>query len=89
MMEQVSTIVDTNKNNCDAMGDKLATYMDQNAEKIKRIKAAGKTTSEQQRKAYLEKYKDRMNAMSEKMKGLQKCAGNAKVSAAMKLANAK
>jgi hypothetical protein len=90
MMEEISTIVDTNKDNCDTMGDKLGAYMDKNAEKMKKLKAAGKTTSEEQRKAFLEKYKDRMKAMSEKMRaGLQKCAGNAKVSAAMKLANAK
>jgi len=90
MMEEISSIVDTNKDNCDVMGDKLNTYMNKNAEKMKQLKAAGKTVSEEQKKAFLEKNKDRMKAMSEKMRvGLQKCANNAKVSAAMKKANAK
>ena len=89
MLEQIATIVDTNKDNCDVMGDKLGAYMDKNGEKMKKLKASGKTVSAEQKKAFQEKYKDRMKAMSEKMMpGMQKCSGNAKVSAVMKKATA-
>ncbi|MEO6773206.1 MAG: hypothetical protein ABI467_09300 [Kofleriaceae bacterium] len=90
MMEQLATIIDTHKDNCDSMGDKLATFMDKNAERLKRLKDAGKKVSAEDKKRFSEKYKDRMKAVYDKMApGLQKCAQNAKVSAAMKTATAK
>jgi hypothetical protein len=89
MMEQLATIVDTNKDNCDAMGDKLGTYMDKNGDQLKKLKAADKSVTAEQKKAFEEKYKDRMKAVGDKMMpGLQKCSGNAKVTAVMKKATA-
>jgi hypothetical protein len=88
MMEQIATIVDTNKDNCDAMGDKLGTYMDKNGDELKKLKIAGKNLSEEQKKTFSEKYKDRLKAMGAKMQaGLQKCSGNKKVTDAMKRAS--
>jgi hypothetical protein len=89
MMEQIATIIDANKANCDAMGDKLGAYMDKNGEQLKKLKAAGKTLSDEQKKAFSEKYNDRMKAVFTKMQpGMQKCSGNAKVSSVMKQATA-
>jgi Tfp pilus assembly protein PilV len=90
LMEQLATIIDANKDNCDAMADKLTVFMDKNGEQLRKLKAAGKTVTEQQKKAFSEKYKDRMQAVSAKiMPGMQKCANNPKVSAVMKKATAK
>jgi hypothetical protein len=89
MMEQIATIIDTNKDNCDAMGDKLGTYMDKNGPEIEKLKAAGKTLTAAQKKAFMDKHADRFKALADKMMpGLQKCSANAKVTAAMKKANA-
>jgi hypothetical protein len=89
MMEQVAAIVDSNKDNCDAMGDKLGAYMDKNGEELKKLKASGKTLTDAQKKAFTDKYAVRMKAVSDKiMPGMQKCSGNAKVTAVMKKATA-
>jgi hypothetical protein len=89
MMEQIATIIDTNKDNCDAMGDKLGTYMDKNGVELKKLKDAGKTLTDAQKKTFMDKYAARMKAISDKMvPGLQKCSTNAKVTAAMKKVNA-
>jgi uncharacterized protein (UPF0261 family) len=89
MMEQIATIIDTSKDNCDAMGDKLGTYMDKNGAELKKLKDAGKTLTDAQKKTFMDKYAARMKAISDKMvPGLQKCSTNAKVTAAMKKVNA-
>ena len=85
LMEQVATIIDTNKDNCDAMGDKLTAFFDKNAAELKRLKESGKSVSAEQKKQFSEKYKDRMKAVSDKMMtGLKNCSNNTKVSDAMK-----
>jgi|GEM_PF-2584814 len=85
VLEQIAAIVDTNKDNCDAMGDKLSVFMDKNLERVKALHAAGKNLTEQQKKEFAEKYKERLKAVSTTMSsGMQKCASNAKVSGAMK-----
>lgn len=90
MLEEIATIVDTNKDNCDAMGDKLTAYLDKNADKLNKLKAAGKKLTDKQKQDFSEKYKDRMKAVSAKMTpGMQKCAKNQKVADAMKKATAK
>ncbi|MEO8842826.1 MAG: hypothetical protein ABI591_13875 [Kofleriaceae bacterium] len=89
MMEQIATIIDANKDNCDAMGDKLGTYLDKNAAELDKLKAAGRTQTAAQKKAFSEKYGTRLKAVADKMMpGLEKCRTNAKVTAAMKKANA-
>jgi hypothetical protein len=89
LMEQIATVIDTNKDNCDAMGDKLTTYMDKNGAEVKKLKDAGKTLTDAEKKAFMDKYADRMKAIANKMMPpLQKCGNNAKVTAAMKKVNA-
>ena len=85
LTEQIATIVDANKDNCDAMGDKLGAFLDKNGKELEKLKAAGKTVTAAQKKAFEEKYADRMKAAGAKiMPGLQKCSSNAKVSSVMK-----
>ncbi|MEP6865917.1 MAG: hypothetical protein ABJE66_35180 [Deltaproteobacteria bacterium] len=87
MMEQVGTLIDTHKDNCDAMGDALGTWMDKNAAELKRLKDAGATLTAKQKQEFSDKYKARMQAVGNKMMpGLQKCGQNAKVADAMKKA---
>ena len=82
-------LVDANKDNCDVMGDKLTAYMDKNGEQLKQLKAAGKNLTDAQKKAFTEKYQERMKVVGSKMMpGMQKCSGNAKVVAVMKKATA-
>jgi hypothetical protein len=89
IMEQIANIIDANKADCDAMGDKLGAYMDKNGEQLKKLKAAGKAVSDEQKKAFSEKYGDRMKAVFARMRpGMQKCSSNAKVSSVMKKATA-
>lgn len=85
MMEQVATLIDTSTANCDVMGDKLDAWVSANAAQLKQLNEAGKKLSAEQKKAFSEKYQDRMKALGTKMlAGLQKCANNAKVTGAMK-----
>jgi hypothetical protein len=89
MMEQLATLIDSNKDNCDAMGATLNAYIDKNAAELARLKAAGKTQTAAQKKAFMDKYAARFKAVADKMMpGLQKCKDNAKVTGAMKKANA-
>ena len=90
MMEEIATIIDTNKDKCDAMGDQLSAYLDKNGDELKKLKAAGKSVSDEQKKAFSEKYKARMQAVISKMAtGLRNCGKNAKVNAAMARATGK
>ncbi len=85
LMEQLANVVDANKANCDAMGDKLAAWADANGTQLKQLKQAGKTLTAEQKKAFSAKYDDRMKAVGAKMMpGLQKCQANPKVTATMK-----
>jgi hypothetical protein len=87
LTEQIATIVDANKDNCDAMGDKLGVFLDKNGKEIDQLRAAGKTLTAEQKKAFEDKYAERMKAAGAKiMPGLQKCGSNAKVSSVMKKA---
>jgi len=87
MMEQVATVIDTHKDNCDAMGDALAAWMDKNAAELQHLKEAGKALTAKQKQEFSDKYKDRMEAVGKKMMpALQKCGQNTKVTDAMKKA---
>jgi biopolymer transport protein ExbB/TolQ len=87
MMEQVATVIDTHKDNCDAMGDALSAWMDKNAAELQRLKEAGAKLTAKQKQEFSDKYKDRMQAVGKKMMpALQKCGQNTKVTDAMKKA---
>jgi hypothetical protein len=86
LMEKFAAIVDANKDNCDAMGNKLTAFVEDNSAQIKKLKS-GKPTTPEERRAFSEKYSDRMAAVAAKMMpGLKKCQSNAKVAAALKRA---
>ncbi|CAN5659992.1 hypothetical protein BH11MYX1_BH11MYX1_09080 [soil metagenome] len=90
MMEQVASLIDANKDNCDGMGDKLGAWTDANAAQLKQLNEAGKKLTAEQKQAFSSKYQDRLKALGSKMSsGLQKCSGNAKVTAAMKKVTAR
>jgi hypothetical protein len=85
MMEQVATLIDTTKDNCDVMGAKLDAWVSANTAQLKQLNEAGKKLSADQKKAFSEKYQDRMKALGTKMMaGLKQCSGNARVTGAMK-----
>src|SRR4051794_4938789 len=80
MMEEIATIVDANKANCDAMGDKLNGYLEKNGAELKQLNAAGKNLTAEQKKAFSDKYADRMKAVFAKMTpGMKSCQANTKV----------
>jgi hypothetical protein len=81
MMEQVASLIDANKGNCDVMGDKLSAWSDANSAHLGQLIEATKTLSPDQKKAFSAKVK----AISTKMMaGLQACSSNAKVTAVVK-----
>jgi hypothetical protein len=82
--EDIATIVDTNKDACDAMGDKLNVYIDKQVPFFKQMKDATKNMTDAQKKALTDKYADRMGKAVKKMTpGITNCQKNAKVTAAM------
>lgn len=84
VMETMATIVDDNKADCDAMGDKLGKFFDDSAAVLKEGKAASAKATPEQKKAWDAKYKPRIDAAGKKMQdGLMKCHTNARVKAAM------
>jgi hypothetical protein len=85
VMETMATIVDDNKADCDAMGDKLSKFFDDSAAAaLKEGKTANAKATPEQKKAWEAKYKPRIDAAGKKMQdGLMKCHTNARVKAAM------
>ncbi|MCA9527574.1 MAG: hypothetical protein KC549_14900 [Myxococcales bacterium] len=84
LMEEMATIADSNKEDCDKMGDALKGFMDKNGETLKKLKESDKGKSEEEKKAMMEKYKDRLGAaMGKMMPAMTKCATNEKVKGAM------
>ena len=85
LVEKMATIVDDNKSNCDAMGDKLSAFFTANAATFKEMKDMEKSMSKEQKDAWAAKYKDRLAAAIQKMTGgLQACMTNPKVMDALK-----
>ncbi len=81
MMEQVASLIDANKGNCDAMGDKLSAWSDANSAHLRQLMEATKTLPADQKKAFEAKSKPLATKM---MAGLQTCSSNAKVTAVVK-----
>ena len=86
VLEEMATIADSNKEDCDKMGDELSKFLDANKDKLEAASKLGKEEKDKEAaKKAEEKYKDRMTAAMAKMMPAQmKCAENAKVQAAMK-----
>ena len=86
IMEEMATIADTNKDNCDKMGEELCKFADANKSKLEELQKMGKESKDKEADAKaMEKYKDRITAAMGKMMPAQmKCADNAKVQEAGK-----
>ena len=86
ILEEMATIADSNKENCDKMGEELGKFIDANKAKLEEASKAGKDDKDPEAaKKAEEKYKPRMEAAMAKMLPAQmKCADNAKVRDAMK-----
>lgn len=85
LMEEMATIMDSNKEDCDKMGGALAKFMDSNGSKIADLKKATEGKSKEEQKKMMEKYEDRMKAVMGKVMGAgMKCKDNKKVQDAMK-----
>ena len=81
--EQIASIVDRDKADCDMMAADLNKFFDQNSARLKALKEEGSHMTEQQRKEWEKKYGQRSHAAMEKIQGgMQGCYKNAKVKAA-------
>jgi hypothetical protein len=84
LMEQVATLVETNKRSCPAMATALGQFVDENKGHLKELSAAEKSLPAEERKAHAAKYKKRMMAASTKLTGgITACASNKKVREAL------
>jgi hypothetical protein len=66
-MEDVATIIDKDKDNCEAMAGELSAFADQNAALLAKGKEMERTSTPEQKKAAREKYQKRAQALGEKM----------------------
>ena len=83
-MEEMATIVDKDKANCDTMAGDLSGFADKNAPLFQKAKGMKDKSTPDQQKAWKEKYQQRMSAVMQKMMpGLQACGKNDKVKAAL------
>jgi hypothetical protein len=85
LLERIATLVDTNKSDCNAMGDKLNAVIDENSAFIADAKARSGAMSQAERDAIQARYGARLQAATMKMMpGIRACATNPKVNAAIK-----
>lgn len=84
IFERIATIVDANKNDCNAMGDKLNGVIDENAAFLATAKARSEAMSEAERQQFQQRYGARYQALTQRMMpGMMKCATNDKVRSAL------
>jgi hypothetical protein len=84
IIEQLASIIDGDKANCDKMGDDVSKFATDNKDKMAKLKEEGGKLSDEQKKAMRDKYNDRMMAAMKKMgPGMSACHDNAKLKAAM------
>jgi hypothetical protein len=80
ILEHVAVIVDLTKNDCDAMGNRLDAYYQQNAQSIQDAKAAADRLSDDQKQAIQARYRARVLAALAKIQpGVARCSSNPKV----------
>ena len=86
-MEEMAEIMDSNKDNCDAMAEKLTKWNESKGKELKELetKMKGKKDDKEAAEAFKKEYGDRMEAATKKMmSGGMKCMTNEKVMKAMK-----
>jgi len=84
VMEQMASLVDANKNDCNAMGDKLDRFITDHDALFKEAKAREAQMSEQEKQQFEARYHARLQGVVQKLqRGLSKCITNPKVSSAL------
>ena len=85
LMEKMSEIFSSNASDCDKMGTELNAFIKENSENFRKLKDYGEKQTPEQKKAFTEKNKGKMEATMKKMEpGLKACMTNQKVVEAMK-----
>ncbi len=86
-MEEMANIVDSNKNDCNAMGDKLDKFLTDNAAFFRDAKERAAKLTDQEKKDMEQRYNARLQVVIVKLQeGLTKCASNPKVVSAIQKA---
>ena len=87
--EQLSGIVDADKNDCDKMAADLKTWVDKNGKEMQRLREEGMKRTPDQRAEFQKKYGARIQAATTRMNmGIGKCIQNPKVKDALSGLNA-
>ena len=85
IFERVATIVEANRNDCNAMGDKLNAVIDENAAFLAEAKARSAAMSQAERDALQARYAARIQAATARMMPVMRsCATNQKVMSALR-----
>jgi uncharacterized protein YicC (UPF0701 family) len=88
LIEAGATVVDANRNDCNAMGDKLSQMLSDNADFIDQVKARAEKATPDELRAVSARYQARVEAAMTKAKpGLDRCRTNAKVAAVLRRVN--
>ncbi len=84
LVEFAAGVVDANKNDCNAMGDKLSRMANDNAAFIDQVKARAEKASPAELRALVAPYQARFQAAVAKAKpGLERCQSNPKVASVL------
>jgi hypothetical protein len=84
LVEQAAVIVDANKSNCDAMGDKLNALIDPNIQLLTTAKTLSERFTPDQKRAFDARFRSRVLAAMVKIRpGFAQCSSNPKVIAAV------
>src|SRR5262245_62408656 len=80
LMEKMADIFEKNQADCDKLGTELSAFVKDHESDFKKLKEYGDKQTPEQKKAFDEKYKTRMQAAVTKMLGgAMKCGSNPKV----------
>lgn len=84
ILERVATVVEANRNDCNAMGDKLNAIIDENGAFIADAKARSESMTAEERQQIQARFRTRIQAATAKMiPGLRACGSNPKVTSAI------
>jgi hypothetical protein len=85
MMDKMSDIFSSNAGNCDKMAAEIEAFIKDNGDTFKKIKEFGDKQTPEEKKAFTEKHRDKIEATMKKMEpGIKSCVTNQKVQDAMK-----
>ena len=85
ILERIATVIEANRSDCNAMGDKINAIIDENQAFIAESKARAAAMSQAERDAVQARYAARIQAATARMlPGMRACATNPKVVGALK-----